>query len=193
MVEIDVGARIKKQRESLGLSQEDLARSCSVHKMTVSKWERNESSPEKKIVELSDSLGRSVEWILTGKDDARVKLPIRSLKQHRILTENTELAGRLRWQYYFKVHEALRDLQATLMDFKKSDRNGTELLKRIEVYSEIIGACLGEITNLDPVSLEEKVVLNEPAFIEGLEESRRTFLAIQLRLNRNRPNQKSEF
>ena len=67
-----VGDRIKKSREKAGLTQVQLAKAMSVHKFTVSKWERGETSPQKPsdYVALAKTLNVPIGWIRDGKGSA---------------------------------------------------------------------------------------------------------------------------
>ncbi|HEY5960708.1 MAG TPA: helix-turn-helix domain-containing protein [Polyangiaceae bacterium] len=64
-----LGARIKQQREKRRLRQADVAAALRLSAQAVSKWERGENAPDiALLVRLSQLLGVSVEWILSGND-----------------------------------------------------------------------------------------------------------------------------
>jgi transcriptional regulator with XRE-family HTH domain len=69
---IELGQRIRQQREKCGLKQNDLASALQISPQAVSKWERGENAPDiSTLVPLSRLLGVSVEWILGAHAQAR--------------------------------------------------------------------------------------------------------------------------
>jgi len=77
-----IGERIRKVRG--GLSQEAFAKNISVHKITVARWERGETSPD------SDALQRICEvfkinptWLILGEGPMRRSEPIYTIKEGR--------------------------------------------------------------------------------------------------------------
>jgi class 3 adenylate cyclase len=66
-----LGQRIKCQREKRQLRQADIASALRLTSQAVSKWERGENAPDIAVlVGLARLLGVSVEWILTGREEA---------------------------------------------------------------------------------------------------------------------------
>lgn len=65
----DIGGRIRQIRKNLGLSQTDFAEKISVKgPTTVSKYEKNQRSPNLKTFALIAKLGKTtIEWLMTGK------------------------------------------------------------------------------------------------------------------------------
>lgn len=64
------GDRIREKRESLGLSQTDLAEQVGTGQKRVSAWERGESgATDDMIVGLARALQTSSDWILGLTDD----------------------------------------------------------------------------------------------------------------------------
>jgi class 3 adenylate cyclase len=62
-----LGSRIKEVREKRRLRQSDVAAALRLSAQAVSKWERGENAPDVVVlVQLSQLLGVSVEWILSG-------------------------------------------------------------------------------------------------------------------------------
>ena len=60
--------QIRKFRENLHLSQEELAEKCGVSRQAVAKWERGESTPEVlKLVQLSQVFGITLDELVLGK------------------------------------------------------------------------------------------------------------------------------
>jgi class 3 adenylate cyclase len=67
---VNLGKRIRSQREKKGLCQLDLARMLQVSAQAVSKWERGENAPDiSYFLELAKILGVTVDWLL-GRSDA---------------------------------------------------------------------------------------------------------------------------
>jgi transcriptional regulator with XRE-family HTH domain len=66
-----LGSRIKLLREKRRLRQVDIASALRLSAQAVSKWERGENAPDIAVlVQLAHLLGVSVEWLLTGNEDA---------------------------------------------------------------------------------------------------------------------------
>jgi class 3 adenylate cyclase len=71
-----LGQRIRQQRERRQLRQADIASALRLTSQAVSKWERGENAPDIAVLlDLSRLLGVSVEWILTGRQEAPGTFP----------------------------------------------------------------------------------------------------------------------
>lgn len=66
-----IGERIKLRRKSLGLTQAQVAKACSVSKASVSDWEKGLFQPKDKDT-LAYALKTTREWLLTGKGAVEV-------------------------------------------------------------------------------------------------------------------------
>ena len=81
--EHDIGTRIKERREELNLSRNivcDMLGGISLTTLTL--WEKNEREPTAtKIIELSNILNVSTNYLLLGADDAPQALPMQSTSQ----------------------------------------------------------------------------------------------------------------
>ena len=65
---MSIGERISQLRQEKGLSQIQLARTLSVSRQAVSKWENDLSSPDTiNLIRLADILDTEVEYLATGK------------------------------------------------------------------------------------------------------------------------------
>jgi class 3 adenylate cyclase len=71
-----LGQRIKQQRERRQLRQADIASALRLTSQAVSKWERGENAPDISVLlDLARLLGVSVEWVLTGRQEAPGTFP----------------------------------------------------------------------------------------------------------------------
>lgn len=62
-----IGARIRRKRRDVGLSQEALAREMGVSKNTVARWETNVHPPTgENFSKLADRFGVTTDWLLRG-------------------------------------------------------------------------------------------------------------------------------
>jgi transcriptional regulator with XRE-family HTH domain len=69
--------RIKERRKALKLTQLELGKMIGVAKATVSLWENETNTPNgANLQTLASILGRSPDWILTGKVDISISTPI---------------------------------------------------------------------------------------------------------------------
>ena len=65
MLLIELGQRLRTQRERLGLKQNDVANALQVSPQAVSKWERGENCPDiATLGPLARLLGVSTDWLL---------------------------------------------------------------------------------------------------------------------------------
>jgi len=71
-----LGQRIRQQRERRQLRQADIASALRLTSQAVSKWERGENAPDISVlIGLARLLGVSVEWLLTGRQEAPGTFP----------------------------------------------------------------------------------------------------------------------
>ncbi|MBI3829696.1 MAG: helix-turn-helix domain-containing protein [Planctomycetes bacterium] len=69
---LDLGNRIRKQRERRGLKQSDIAHALQISAQAVSKWERGENAPDIAVLlDLAKILGVTSDWILGRGDQDR--------------------------------------------------------------------------------------------------------------------------
>ncbi|MDC7219933.1 MAG: DUF5680 domain-containing protein [Spirochaetales bacterium] len=65
---MDLGNRINELRNNACLTQEQLAEKLDVSRQAVTKWEKNDSTPDiSKIIELSNVFGVSTDYLIKGK------------------------------------------------------------------------------------------------------------------------------
>lgn len=73
---VAVKERLREARDSVGLTQDELAELVGVHIGTIKEWENvnRQSLPFKKLDEVTRALGVSRDWLLYGndRDDQRV-------------------------------------------------------------------------------------------------------------------------
>lgn len=69
---MEIGSRIKELRNSVGISQEELATEIKVSRGNVGDWERGKAKPgADALISLSMFFKVSVDWLLTGKEYAK--------------------------------------------------------------------------------------------------------------------------
>ncbi|MEE1952308.1 LexA family protein [Aeromonas sp. 75A] len=68
---MNIHSRIKSQRLVHGLTQESLAKRLGINRVSISQWERGDTSPKgNNLVRLAEILGVKPEWLLFGDDAA---------------------------------------------------------------------------------------------------------------------------
>ena len=68
MEKINLGTKLKNLREEMGFTQEKLATILNISSQSISKWEKNESTPTvDTLVELSNIFNLSLDELLAGK------------------------------------------------------------------------------------------------------------------------------
>ncbi len=66
---MSIHTRIKSQRAVSGMTQEALAKLLGVNRVSVSQWERGDTSPKgDNLINLAKALGVRPEWLLFGED-----------------------------------------------------------------------------------------------------------------------------
>jgi len=66
---MNIHSRIKAQRLVHGLTQESLAKKLGINRVSISQWERGDTSPKgNNLVRLAEILGVKPEWLLFGDD-----------------------------------------------------------------------------------------------------------------------------
>lgn len=66
---MNIHSRIKSQRLVHGLTQESLAKKLGINRVSISQWERGDTSPKgNNLVRLAEILGVKPEWLLFGGD-----------------------------------------------------------------------------------------------------------------------------
>lgn len=68
---MQIGSHVRKKRRALGLSQSDLALELGVSHQHISRIELGDATPSlKMLLMLGDRLGVSVDYLLTGREQA---------------------------------------------------------------------------------------------------------------------------
>ncbi|MNF62607.1 putative HTH-type transcriptional regulator [compost metagenome] len=68
---MNIHSRIKSQRLVHGLTQESLAKKLGINRVSISQWERGDTSPKgNNLVRLAEILGVKPEWLLFGGGEA---------------------------------------------------------------------------------------------------------------------------
>lgn len=79
---MDLGNRIKTEREKLNMSQDDLAQKMAISRQAISKWETGNSYPDiEKILKLSEIFNLSLDELVKGDKDFQKNL-IKEGKTH---------------------------------------------------------------------------------------------------------------
>lgn len=67
MIKLDIGKRLKEERDRLGLSQQKLSEATGATTRTHIAWEKGEQSPNAAYLATMDSVGIDVGYVITGK------------------------------------------------------------------------------------------------------------------------------
>lgn len=69
MIEETIGMRVKRRREEMGMSREELAAKAGVTRNAIALIERDVTDMSKRLPEVALGLGVSLEWLLHGGVD----------------------------------------------------------------------------------------------------------------------------
>lgn len=96
-----ISQRMFKIMDDKRLTQKELSRKLDIAQSTISSWKSNNTSPPPEfLMSISDFLGITVEYLLSGRDSDNQKITEASVeKQHDIF--NNELV----WRTYMKLTE----------------------------------------------------------------------------------------
>jgi transcriptional regulator with XRE-family HTH domain len=87
---MDLGSRIREERERLGLSQDELAERMDISRQAVSKWETGKSYPDiETILKLSDLFNLSLDELVKGDQAFQENL----IKEGRAGMSGLEILG----------------------------------------------------------------------------------------------------
>lgn len=89
---MDIGSRIKKSRQKIGISQSELARRLEVAPSAVSHWEANRKTPEVKTLQrVANTLDTTISYLTTGlTEEEEIKNKIKdNVPLDKIAAEHT--------------------------------------------------------------------------------------------------------
>lgn len=72
---MEIGARLREERERLKLRQEELAALCDAGASSISNWKNGTSFPNARVLAAFAEAGADVGYILTGRRAARIEEP----------------------------------------------------------------------------------------------------------------------
>ncbi|SMG60196.1 helix-turn-helix domain-containing protein [Cedecea sp. NFIX57] len=119
MTNIELNDRIRRRRNELDISQQQLADAVRVSHVTIFKWESGETEPRgKNLFKLSKALKCSPTWLLYGDED-QIPMPVADLP--------TELDGR-----QIKLLELFDSLPES-----EKDRHIIELESKVDGFNNL--------------------------------------------------------
>lgn len=135
-----IGQRIKERRSALKYTQRSLGKQAGVAHVTISQWERDETSPRgDNLFKLAAALGVEPGWIIKG-DDGYEPAPAES---HRLLSPQQiqllELFEKLpiseKEQHIINLRDKVKDYDETFNDLikTKSKEEILQILKNLDI------------------------------------------------------------
>ncbi|ELC1915484.1 helix-turn-helix transcriptional regulator [Salmonella enterica] len=119
-IKIYIGARLREERERVGLSQPEMGEVGGVTKLTQLNYEKGERMPDAAYLSvLHENLGIDVSYILTGQ---------RTPKPEGLITESPEEKALLE-NYRAMDKAAQLNMQAVSSAFAQANMNKDEILK----------------------------------------------------------------
>ena len=90
---MDLGNRIREEREKLNLSQDELAKRMDISRQAISKWETGKSYPDvETILKLSDVFNLSLDELVKGDKEFRENL-IRESRENKTGVSGPTILG----------------------------------------------------------------------------------------------------
>lgn len=72
---VEMGNRIRRLRQKLDLSQNDLAKYLGVSRVAIIKYENGDSRPVRRLDQIATILHTTADYLLTGHSDTSAPLP----------------------------------------------------------------------------------------------------------------------
>ncbi|EIT2254808.1 helix-turn-helix transcriptional regulator [Salmonella enterica] len=119
-IKIYIGARLREERERVGLSQPEMGEVGGVTKLTQLNYEKGERMPDAAYLSvLHESLGIDVSYILTGQRTPKPEGIVTVSQEEKALLEN----------YRAMDKAAQLNMQAVSAAFAQANMNKDEILK----------------------------------------------------------------
>ncbi|EAW2469885.1 helix-turn-helix transcriptional regulator [Salmonella enterica] len=119
-MKIYIGARLREERERVGLSQPEMGEVGGVTKLTQLNYEKGERMPDAAYLSvLHESLGIDVSYILTGQRTPKPEGIVTVSQEEKALLEN----------YRAMDKAAQLNMQAVSAAFAQANMNKDEILK----------------------------------------------------------------
>lgn len=119
-IKIYIGARLREERERVGLSQPEMGEVGGVTKLTQLNYEKGERMPDAAYLSvLHESLGIDVSYILTGQRTPTPEGIVTESQEEKALLEN----------YRAMDKAAQLNMQAVSAAFAQANMNKDEILK----------------------------------------------------------------
>lgn len=135
-----IGQRIKERRSALKLTQRSLGKQVGVAHVTISQWERDETSPRgDNLFKLAAALNVEPGWIIKG-DDGYEPAPVESFKmlstqQLQLLELFDKLPTSEKEQHIINLRDKVKEYDETFNDLikTKSKEEILQILKNLDI------------------------------------------------------------
>ncbi|HBM7600282.1 helix-turn-helix domain-containing protein [Enterobacter asburiae] len=135
-----IGQRIKERRSALKLTQRSLGKQAGVAHVTISQWERDETSPRgDNLFKLAAALNVEPGWIIKG-DDGYEPAPVESFKmlstqQLQLLELFDKLPTSEKEQHIINLRDKVKEYDETFNDLikTKSKEEILQILKNLDI------------------------------------------------------------
>ena len=119
MAKQSLGSRIKELRESREMTQAELAGLLFVSDKTISKWEKDNSTPDTDLlIKISEIFKVTLDYLITGKNKETVDETQKDIEFYKTEAEY--------WKTYAKKLEAIRFPESKKKQQSKRSKNCTK-------------------------------------------------------------------
>ena len=110
-----LGKRLKTLRETLGITQKELARTLGVSEMTIRRYEANKFQPDAEVLsKLAKAYNINLHWLLTGEGEMFIK------REHKTPTEKASIVPELASFLALLPEEQQKQLASIFKEFLKT-------------------------------------------------------------------------
>lgn len=152
--------RLSNARKERGLTQSNVAEKLDVSFQAVSSWERGETTPEiNKLEDIASLYQVSLDWLLTGKTEARVLFDFQDSLSDRLFNEN-------KMYTYVKTYASVKNLSQTakVLPYARELHSGQFRKGKDKVpyiYHPLLIACHALALGLDDDNLISAALLHD--------------------------------
>ena len=170
---MELAERVKKRREELGWSQEELANKMGYSSRTsINKIENGRACSQKIIVRLSKALDVSVSYLMGWEDATNEEVEETKEKNNNEKIAIGQLLKQIREQHNLTLQEMASEISISINTLQKYESGEVEAPQVIlKAYSKYFGVDINELLHvkIDEKSSHSSFISTNPDLVENIE------------------------